>query len=246
VRVTVANPARLDLRLMTGSGAGASEVSAPGRAASWTAALQAGKYWLSDPSLGPLCALPLLPGALGAAELSVVVEPPQPSSDAWACIPAGPSLLGDEIGVGQEDERPHASRWSRRSGSRGARSRTPSSRASSPSARRRSKARGWPSTARSAASRATDRAGRFTTDAPDLPVVTVSLAGALAYCEWLTRATGVVHRLPTEVEWEKAARGPGSCVYAFGNVYERGKANAESGALAPVARSPRTAGGSTT
>jgi formylglycine-generating enzyme required for sulfatase activity len=78
--------------------------------------------------------------------------------------------------------------------------------------------------------------GRYGSDAPALPVVTVSLAGAAAYCAWLTRASGVGHRLPGEFEWEKAARGPASCVYASGDVYLRGQANAESGALAPVGR----------
>jgi formylglycine-generating enzyme required for sulfatase activity len=39
------------------------------------------------------------------------------------------------------------------------------------------------------------------------PVVYVSWHDALQYCEWLSRMTGKVIRLPTEAQWEKAARG---------------------------------------
>jgi len=42
---------------------------------------------------------------------------------------------------------------------------------------------------------------------PRQPVVGVSWHDAVAFCAWLTRVTGVVHRLPLEVEWEAAARG---------------------------------------
>jgi len=39
------------------------------------------------------------------------------------------------------------------------------------------------------------------------PVVAVSWLDAVAYCEWLSRTFGKRYRLPTEAEWERAARG---------------------------------------
>jgi formylglycine-generating enzyme required for sulfatase activity len=71
----------------------------------------------------------------------------------------------------------------------------------------------------------------FVTTSPIKPVVMVSREGARQYCAWLTRKTNVVHRLATEVEWEKAARGPESFLYAYGNICRISAANQESGHL---------------
>ncbi len=51
------------------------------------------------------------------------------------------------------------------------------------------------------------------------PVVMVSHHDALAYAEWLSRETGITWRLPTETEWEKAARGDQGSTFPWGNEF---------------------------
>jgi formylglycine-generating enzyme required for sulfatase activity len=42
---------------------------------------------------------------------------------------------------------------------------------------------------------------------PDKPVVGISWYDGLAYCDWLRHLTGKKFRLPSEAQWERAARG---------------------------------------
>jgi len=49
------------------------------------------------------------------------------------------------------------------------------------------------------------------------PVINVSWFDALAYCDWLSTKTGLVFRLPTEAEWERASKGNNDRIYPWGN-----------------------------
>ena len=59
--------------------------------------------------------------------------------------------------------------------------------------------------------------GRFNN--PSQPAVGVSWYEARAYCNWLSAQTGEGYRLPTEAQWEAAARGKEGRQYAWGNPF---------------------------
>ncbi|HQF63128.1 MAG TPA: SUMF1/EgtB/PvdO family nonheme iron enzyme [Anaerolineaceae bacterium] len=60
---------------------------------------------------------------------------------------------------------------------------------------------------------------------PLAPVVGVSWFEAEAYCTWLSARLGKPVRLPTETEWEAAARGPEGWEYPWGNDWDPTRLN---------------------
>ncbi|MFC1582833.1 SUMF1/EgtB/PvdO family nonheme iron enzyme, partial [Planctomycetota bacterium] len=58
----------------------------------------------------------------------------------------------------------------------------------------------------------------------NMPVTNVSWERATAFCIWRTKQNaGTTYRLPTEAEWEKAARGGKGLSFAWGNTYDIAK-----------------------
>ncbi len=66
------------------------------------------------------------------------------------------------------------------------------------------------------------------------PMMGVTWYEALAYCQWLSEQTGKIYTLPSEAQWEKAARGSDGRVYPWGNEWEMGRCNYDSNKITPV------------
>ncbi|MDX1486044.1 MAG: SUMF1/EgtB/PvdO family nonheme iron enzyme [Alphaproteobacteria bacterium] len=76
------------------------------------------------------------------------------------------------------------------------------------------------------------------------PVVLVSHNDARAFADWLSRRTGRRWRLPTEAEWEKAARGTKGAMFPWGGRFDPGRLNSHDRGpfdTVPVGRYPRGA-----
>ncbi len=60
----------------------------------------------------------------------------------------------------------------------------------------------------------------YPTDEEDHPITDVCWYYAQAYCHWLSLMTRVRYSLPSEAEWEKAARDTDGRIYPWGNNWE--------------------------
>jgi len=86
-------------------------------------------------------------------------------------------------------------------------------------------------TAETATSKISGEAGSFQVKSgyEQHPIVHVSWYGATAYTTWLSQHTGKKYRLPTEAEWEYAARAGTTTQYWWGNEIGRNQANCYDG-----------------
>lgn len=73
-----------------------------------------------------------------------------------------------------------------------------------------------------------------------LPVTNVSAEDAREFAVWRSRRDGVTYRLPTEEEWEYAARGGDAArEFPWGSTWEEGRANLGTTGLRPVGSFPQ-------
>ena len=64
---------------------------------------------------------------------------------------------------------------------------------------------------------------------PDFPVFNISIKDAMAYAVWLSEQTHQHYRLPTEAEWEYAARAGTTTLFSFGDKIRREEVNCSGG-----------------
>jgi formylglycine-generating enzyme required for sulfatase activity len=87
-------------------------------------------------------------------------------------------------------------------------------------------AAGWSEVAQAQGESRYARDFRF--NEPNQPVIGLSWYECVAYCRWLTAETGRLYRLPTEAEWEKAARGVDGRLYPWGDTFDPSRLNGQS------------------
>lgn len=249
VRITIDNPEKIPLQLHQVDGETTACIAELSGQRIEQCRLESGFYFLTAAApvargfRRPAVAIPAWVPAMdptssgqgGDSEYQLRVSIPSARAErpglCW--IPAGPTLIGDRLGVGQPDERPARiveveGFWL------GAWEVSNQEYVEFLNGIERIEEDWLDLDNRNCRIKKQDQ--RHVSDAPLLPVVTVTYAGAEAYCRWKTAQTGNRYRLPTEIEWEKGARGPESFTYAYGNVYHPDKANQESGQPVPVGR----------
>jgi formylglycine-generating enzyme required for sulfatase activity len=66
---------------------------------------------------------------------------------------------------------------------------------------------------------------KFPAGTDNFPVTNVSWLDAKEFCEWLSAKSGSTVRLPSEAEWEYAAKGSEGLKYPWGNEWKKGAMN---------------------
>jgi len=146
-----------------------------------------------------------LPLPRAAAEPAVTGQPSAPFRDCYACpeivaLPAGSFMMGDVTGTAPADERPgHEVRLDYRLAI----------------GRYEVTFEEWDACIADAGCR--HRPGDGGKGRGNRPVVDVSPADIAAYLGWLSRKTGKRYRLPSEAEWEYAARAGEASAWHSGN-----------------------------
>lgn len=80
--------------------------------------------------------------------------------------------------------------------------------------------------------------GKFPKDADNFPVIYVSYKDAEAFCQWLEKKYELPVRLPTEAEWELAARGKENKKYPWGDNWDdKNAASKETGGKVSAVKS---------
>lgn len=76
---------------------------------------------------------------------------------------------------------------------------------------------------------------------PDYPVIGVSWYEAASFCKWLTasKTDDFTYKLPTEKEWERAARGIDGNVYPWGDKFDKDKCNSKESGIGQTSRVTR-------
>jgi len=85
--------------------------------------------------------------------------------------------------------------------------------------------------------------GFVATGKDDAPVTNISWSDAKQYVAWLAEATRRPYRLPTEAEWEYAARGGTQTKYWWGDQFQPGMANCKNCADVASTEQPVKVGG---
>ncbi len=70
------------------------------------------------------------------------------------------------------------------------------------------------------------QAQNYPKGADRMPVTNVSWHDANSYCQWRVQQEGISYRLPTEEEWEHAARGDRTNIFPWGDLWDSSFANA--------------------